>query len=57
VRVSGARESAVTLSYRLFGPTDEACCPKGERVKVTFRWKDGTLSPAATVPPAAERVR
>lgn len=57
VRVASARESSVTLSYRLFGPTDEACCPKGERVKVAFRWEDGTLTPAATVPPAYERVR
>lgn len=57
VRVAAVRENAVTLTYRLFGPTDEACCPKGERVKVAFRWEDGTLSPVATVPPAAERVR
>ena len=57
VRVASARKNAVTLSYRLFEPTDEACCPKGERVRVAFRWKDGSLSPAATVPPAAERVR
>jgi hypothetical protein len=57
VRVSAARENGVTLSYRLFGATDQACCPKGERVKVTFRWKDGTLVPAGEVPPAYERVR
>jgi LppP/LprE lipoprotein len=57
VRVSSARESAVTLTYRLFEPTDQACCPKGERVKVTFRWEDGTLAPGDTVPPAAERFR
>jgi hypothetical protein len=57
LRVAAARENAVTLSYRLFGPTDEACCPKGERVKVAFRWQDGSLSPGSTVPPAAERVR
>jgi LppP/LprE lipoprotein len=57
VRVSSAREKAVTLSYRLFTPEDEACCPTGERVKVTFRWDDGTLAPAAAVPPAAERFR
>jgi hypothetical protein len=57
VRVTAARESAVTLSYRLFEPADQACCPKGERVKVTFRWEDGTLAPGATVPPAAERFR
>ena len=57
VRVSAARENGVTLTYRLFGPTDQACCPKGERAKVTFRWSDGTLVPAAEVPPAFERVR
>lgn len=57
VRVSSARENGVTLTYRLFGATDQACCPKGERVKVTFRWRDGTLVPAGEVPPAFERVR
>ena len=57
VRVSAARESGVTLTYRLFGETDQACCPKGERVKVTFRWQDGKLAPTGTVPPAFERVR
>ena len=57
VRVSAASENGVTLTYRLFEPTDEACCPKGDRVKVAFRWKDGTLKPAAAVPPAAERFR
>ena len=57
VRVSAARENGVTLTYRLFGATDQACCPKGERVKVTFRWQDGTLAPAGEVPPAFERVR
>jgi LppP/LprE lipoprotein len=57
VRVSSARENGVTLTYRLFGPTDEACCPKGERVKVSFRWQDGTLVPAGEVPPSFERVR
>jgi hypothetical protein len=57
VRVSAARENGVTLTYRLFGPTDETCCPKGERVKVTFRWQDGTLVPSGEVPPAIERFR
>jgi hypothetical protein len=57
VRVSAARENGVTLTYRLFGDTDQSCCPKGERVKVTFRWKDGTLVPSGEVPPAFERVR
>ena len=57
VRVSAARESGVTLTYRLFGPADQPCCPKGERVKVRFRWRDGTLAPAGEVPPAVDRVR
>jgi LppP/LprE lipoprotein len=57
VRVGAARENGVTLTYRLFGAADQACCPKGERVKVTFRWKDGKLVPAGEVPPAFERVR
>jgi LppP/LprE lipoprotein len=57
VRVASTRENGVTLTYRLFGPTDEACCPKGERVRVAFRWQDGTLVPAGEVPPALERVR
>jgi LppP/LprE lipoprotein len=57
VRVSAARENGVTLTYRLFGDADQPCCPKGERVKVTFRWRDGTLAPAGEVPAAFERLR
>jgi hypothetical protein len=57
VRVSAAGENGVTLTYRLFGETDQACCPKGERVKVTFRWQDGKLAPTGEIPPAFERVR
>ena len=57
MRVSAARENGVTLTYRLFGEADQACCPKGERVKVTFRWEDGKLVPAGEVPPAFERLR
>jgi hypothetical protein len=57
VRVNTARENGVSLTYRLFGPADQACCPKGERVKVTFRWQDGTLVPSGEVPPAFERFR
>lgn len=57
VRVAATRENGVTLTYRLYEPTDDACCPKGRRVKVAFRWQDGELAPVATVPPAAERLR
>jgi hypothetical protein len=57
VRVVETRQNRVTLAYRLYEPDDRACCPKGERVRVAFRWKDGTLTPAGAVPPAAERVR
>jgi LppP/LprE lipoprotein len=57
MRVTAARENGVTITYRLFGPTDEACCPKGERAKVTFRWQDGTLVPKGEIPPALERLR
>jgi hypothetical protein len=57
VRVVETRPNRVTVAYRLYAPGDKACCPKGERVKVAFRWKDGTLTPAGDVPPAADRVR
>jgi len=57
VRVASTSENGVTLTYRLYRPNDEPCCPKGERVRVDFRWQDGTLTPAAAVPPAAERSR
>jgi hypothetical protein len=57
VRVSATRDSAVTLTYRLYAADDEDCCPKGERVKVAFRFSDGKLKPRTAVPPAAERVR
>jgi hypothetical protein len=57
VRVVESRANRVTLSYRLYEPDDEACCPKGERIQVAFRWRDGRLVPLTDVPPAAERVR
>ncbi len=57
VRVASTRKNGVTLTYRLYGPDDEACCPTGERVRVAFRWQDGTLTPVAAVPPATERSR
>jgi hypothetical protein len=57
VRVASTRDNGVTLTYRLYRPNDEPCCPKGERVRVAFRWEDGTLTPAAAVPPATERSR
>jgi hypothetical protein len=57
LKVTAARDKSVTLGYRLYQPTDEDCCPKGERVKVGFRWEGGKLVPAGELPPAAERVR
>ncbi len=57
VKVAAAKERTVTLSYRLFGVEDEECCPKGETVKVSFRWRDGTLAPADELPAAEARLR
>ena len=57
VKVTAARDKSVTLGYRLYQPTDQDCCPKGETAKVAFRWSDGRLVPAGELPPAAERVR
>jgi len=57
LKVTTARDKSVTLGYRLYEPTDQDCCPKGETVKVAFRWSDGKLVPAGELPPAAERVR
>ncbi len=57
LKVTTARDKSVTLGYRLYQPADEDCCPKGETVKVAFRWSDGKLVPAGELPPAAERVR
>ena len=36
VRVASTRENGVTLTYRLYRPNDEPCCPKGERVRVAL---------------------
>jgi len=57
IKVSAAKERTVTLSYRLFAAEDEECCPKGETVKVSFRWRDGSLAPAGELPAADERLR
>jgi hypothetical protein len=57
VKVTAADERTVTLAYRLFAAEDEQCCPKGETVKVSFRWRDGSLAPAGELPAADERLR
>jgi hypothetical protein len=57
LKVTGSRERSVTLGYRLYAPGDRDCCPRGDSVRVAFRWVGGTLRPAGELPPAAERIR
>jgi LppP/LprE lipoprotein len=56
VKVTATKERTVTLSYRLFAD-DDTDKPTGETVKVSFRWRDGTLAPAGELPAADERLR
>lgn len=56
IKVASSKERTVTLSYRLFADADEEK-PTGETVKVDFRWRDGSLSPAGELPAADERLR
>jgi LppP/LprE lipoprotein len=56
VRLVGSGERSATLSYRLFSPGDQSCCPKGGTVRVRFRWDGKTLDPDNLIPPAASRL-
>jgi hypothetical protein len=56
VRLVGTGDRWATLSYRLFSPGDEACCPKGGTVRVRFRWDGKALDPDNAIPPASSRL-
>jgi hypothetical protein len=57
VRVQRSSRRSVTLAYRLYGPEDRACCPKGATAAVRFRWDGATLAPTDAVPDASLRLR
>jgi hypothetical protein len=57
LRVQRSGKRSVTLAYRLYGPTDRECCPKGETVAVRFRWDGATLAPSDALPDASLRLR
>jgi hypothetical protein len=56
LRVVRSGERTVTLSYGLYDPGDQRCCPHGGHARVRFRLKGGTLSPQGEIPALAERV-
>jgi hypothetical protein len=56
VRLLGTAERSATLSYRLFSPGDESCCPNGGTVRVRFRWDGKALDPDNAIPPASSRL-
>jgi len=49
-----ATESSVALSYGIYAPEDQPCCP-ASRQTVTFVLNDGALAPQQPIPPVAER--
>jgi hypothetical protein len=51
IRVARAGKRSVALTYRLFKPGDDPCCPKGGTARVVFRWDGGQLAPQTAVPP------
>jgi hypothetical protein len=55
VSVAGQDDTSVTLSYRLFRPTDPLCCPTGGRRSVRFVLDNGKLAPDRAIPPASPR--
>ncbi len=57
LRVQRSGKRSVTLAYRLYGPADRECCPKGETVAVRFRWDGATLASPDALPDAWLRLR
>jgi LppP/LprE lipoprotein len=57
LRVLRSGKRSVTLAYRLYGPADRECCPKGATAEVRFRWDGATLAPSGAVPDASLRLR
>ncbi|HEY7075153.1 MAG TPA: LppP/LprE family lipoprotein [Solirubrobacteraceae bacterium] len=56
VKVVGHRRRGVTLAYRTYGPSDQACCPSGPRTTVRFDWDGTQLVTTGVVPPSSERL-
>jgi LppP/LprE lipoprotein len=57
LRVERSGKRSVTLAYRLYGPADRECCPKGATAAVRFRWDGETLAPSDALPDASLRLR
>ncbi|TMK40108.1 MAG: LppP/LprE family lipoprotein [Actinobacteria bacterium] len=55
ITVAGQDDTSVTLSYRLFRPSDPLCCPSGGRRSVRFVLDNGELAPSRPIPPADPR--
>jgi hypothetical protein len=56
LRVVRSSERTVTLSYGLYDPGDQRCCPHGGHARVRFRLQGETLTPQGEIPALAERV-
>ena len=55
LKVRRRRDTRVTLSYGVYAPDDEVCCPSGGPVNVRFEWDGSSLAPLDPLPPAAQR--
>ena len=55
LQVVRAGNRSVALSYKLFRPGDDPCCPKGAVTRVLFRWDGKKLAPMTAIPPVAQR--
>ena len=56
LRVARRRERMITLTYTLYEEGDRECCPKGDDVRVRFRWTGDALEPLDAIPPDFQRM-
>jgi hypothetical protein len=49
--VVSTSDTAVTLRYHLYRPSDQGCCPSGTATDVQFALNNGMLTPSGPIPP------
>jgi hypothetical protein len=49
--VVSTSDTAVTVRYHLYRPSDQGCCPSGGATDVEFALNNGMLTPSSEIPP------
>jgi hypothetical protein len=57
LKVKSQKITKVTLTYGVYAPGDQPCCPSGSPVDVVFRWDGTQLSPQDALPQSQLRRR